>query len=110
MLKQIIFWLFYFILSKYGIGQNNKLTIQPPDLKDGIKTGALLKAGINADSLNELTGQIASGFYPNIHSLLIYKDGKLVYEKYFPGKDQEWGKDLGVIEHNINNLHDVRSI
>ena len=110
MLKKIIFCLFYLILFKYGIGQNSKLTIQPPDLNDGIKTATLLKTGMNADSLNQLTGQIVSGFYPNIHSLLIYKDGKLVYEKYFPGKDQEWGKDLGVIEHNINNLHDVRSI
>lgn len=110
MLKKIILWLFFLLLFTYGIGQNNRSTVKPAYLNDGIKTAVLSKAGLNTDSLNQLTTQIASGFYPNIHSLLIYKEDKLVYENYFFGNDQKWGENLGVIEHNINDLHDVRSI
>ena len=47
---------------------------------------------------------------PNIHSLLIEKDGHLIYEQYFKGKDELWGQNLGYINHSVNDLHDVRSI
>lgn len=58
---------------------------RPIDLHDGIKTASMVRVGINPDSINELTNKIYSGYYPNIHSLLIYKNGYLVYESYFTG-------------------------
>jgi CubicO group peptidase (beta-lactamase class C family) len=42
--------------------------------------------------------------------LLIYKDNKLVLEKYFKGKDEQWGDDLGVVQHSESSLHDMRSV
>lgn len=83
---------------------------QPQKLADGIATGSLSGAGLNTTVMNELTLRIDTGYYPNIHSLLVYKDGRLVYEQYFTGKDQLWGRDLGVRKHSVNELHDVRSI
>jgi len=53
---------------------------------------------------------IENGTYPNIHSVLISHHGKLVYEKYWPGKDERWGDSLGVIIHAKDSLHDIRSI
>ena len=60
--------------------------------------------------LDDLTKKIENQFYPNIHSLLISKDGYLIYEKYFNGFDQNFGKDIGNVSHTKNTLHDLRSI
>jgi len=112
MLKKIILWVLFCLLScHFGIGQTTTSSaVKPRDLKDGITTATLSEVGMDAAVVNELTSQIITGYYPNIHSLLIHKGNKLVYEKYFPGKDQIWGNDLGVIEHDLNDLHDIRSI
>lgn len=111
MFKKTIFSFVSLVLFQYGIGQiNSTLVLKPQTLDDGIKTASLSEVGMDPSVINQLSAQISSNYYPNIHSLLIYKDNKLVFEKYFPGKDQIWGDDLGVIEHHLNDLHDVRSI
>ena len=46
----------------------------------------------------------------NVHSVLIYKDGALFYEKYLCGKDERHGKNMGIRQHGISDLHDVRSV
>lgn len=73
-------------------------------------TGTLSSAGINEAKIATLLDSIERGFYPNRHSLLIYKDNKLVLEKYFKGKDERWGDNLGVVQHNATTLHDMRSV
>jgi len=103
---RIIYWVFGLLIFNNGIGQ----AIKPLNLNDGIKTATLSEVRMDTSVVNELTNQIIAGYYPNIHSLLIYKDNKLAYENYFKGKDQYRGKDLGVIEHSINDLHSMRSI
>ena len=60
--------------------------------------------------INKIAKGIKNDFYPNIHSLLIYKNDTLVFEDYYSGKDEVWGTDIGIIAHNENQLHDVRSI
>jgi CubicO group peptidase (beta-lactamase class C family) len=75
-----------------------------------IATAAPEDAGLQSKVLEELTDSIESGFYPNRHSLLIFKDDKLVLEEYFSGRDQNWGTDLGMVRHNDTVLHDMRSV
>jgi CubicO group peptidase (beta-lactamase class C family) len=60
--------------------------------------------------ITEMTKAISAQTYPNIHSVLIAKDDKLVFEKYFAGEDQIWGDPLGRVDHTAEDLHDVRSI
>jgi CubicO group peptidase (beta-lactamase class C family) len=105
-MKIVLPWLFGLLIFDHGVGQ----TIRPLNLNDGIEVATLSEVGMDSSIVNELTNQIIAGYYPNIHSLLIYKDNKLAYENYFKGKDQYLGKDLGVIEHSINDLHSMRSI
>jgi len=89
----------------------NRISERPDDLKDGIQTSTLTKEGMNAAVINDIIKAIDTGFYPNRHSLLIYKNGKLVLEKYFTGRDQKaWAGDIGIVEHNVNTLHDMRSV
>lgn len=77
---------------------------------DGIETSSLTNEGMDSALINKLDNEISQGIYPNIHSLLIARNNKLVFEKYWTGKDEEWGVPKGETEHNVNTLHDLRSI
>ncbi len=66
--------------------------------------------GLDASKLNEITARIRSNPNINIHSVLVVKDNKLVFEEYFSGKDQSWGEDLGVVNFDSDSLHDLRSV
>jgi CubicO group peptidase (beta-lactamase class C family) len=48
--------------------------------------------------------------YPNIHSILIAHNNKIIYEKYWSGKDRKESKDVGVIAHGIDSLHATQSM
>jgi CubicO group peptidase (beta-lactamase class C family) len=65
---------------------------------------------MDSGMINKMTNVIVTGEYPNIHSVLIAKNGKLVYEKYFPGKDEILGESIGVVNHHKDTLHDIRSV
>ena len=82
----------------------------PQQLNDGIAVGSLKGAGIDSAKIIKLTKLILADTFTNTHSLLILRNSKLVYENYFAGKDEIWGLKLGYAKHNINSLHDVRSI
>jgi CubicO group peptidase (beta-lactamase class C family) len=69
---------------------------QPKNDNDGLKTGNLDNTGLDKGLLSEMIQKIVDGTYPNVHSVLIIKDGKLVFEEYF-------------YEHNKNKLHELRS-
>ena len=56
---------------------------QPKDINDGLKTGSVENSGLDTALLAEMMHKIINGTYPNVHSVLILKDGKLVFEEYF---------------------------
>jgi CubicO group peptidase (beta-lactamase class C family) len=69
---------------------------QPKQDLDGIPTGNLDKTGLDKALLSEMMQKIVDGTLPNVHSVLIIKDGKLVFEEYF-------------YEYNKAKLHELRS-
>ena len=75
-----------------------------------ISISTLEDVGLDRQIITELVDSIKTGFYPNRHSLLIYKDDKLVLEDYFSGHDEIWGTDIGIVEYNDTLLHDMRSV
>jgi CubicO group peptidase (beta-lactamase class C family) len=77
---------------------------------DSLPTGSLNDAHIKASLIQSMDSNILNNNYPNIHSVLIWKNKKLVFEKYYSGKDQIWGDDIGTINFHKDSLHDVRSI
>lgn len=68
------------------------------------------ESGVDSIVINDFTTKIEKQEYPNIHSVLVAKNGSLIYEKYFSGNDQNYGKDIGTIHHKDTTLHDLRSI
>ncbi|HZY81578.1 MAG TPA: serine hydrolase [Cyclobacteriaceae bacterium] len=67
---------------------------------------------VDADTatLQKMTTAIRNNEYSNVHSVLIAREGKLVYEEYFKGKDENWGDPIGEVTFNSETLHDIRSI
>jgi CubicO group peptidase (beta-lactamase class C family) len=110
--KIVTLGIFSLLICSFSYGQTFNVAIKRPgSLNDGIQAATLAAVGMNPMVVNKIIQEIDSGFYPNRHSLLIYKDDKLVLEKYFAGKDQKaWAGDIGVIQHNVNTLHDLRSM
>ena len=85
-------------------------TTQNLTTKDNISISKLEDVGLDRQIITELLDSIKTGFYPNRHSLLIYKNDKLVLEEYFSGHDENWGTDIGIIQYNDSLLHDMRSV
>ena len=84
---------------------------KPDKLKDGIQTATLKEVGIDEKIIKMMEDSITAGNYPNIHSVLILRNNKLVYENYFPGKDEIRGTEfLDVVQHHRDTLHDIRSV
>jgi CubicO group peptidase (beta-lactamase class C family) len=89
---------------------NSKIVNKPMSIQDGISVSTLIDVGMQESVINDLIDSIKSGFYPNRHSLLIYKNDKLVSENYFTGQDYDWGRDIGIVKHSDTVLHDMRSV
>ena len=83
---------------------------KPLQFDNNLTTDNLHSVGMDTTKIIEITRLILADSFPNIHSLLITKDNRLVYEHYFSGKDQNWGRPLGYVNHDATTLHDSRSI
>lgn len=68
----------------------------PPAAEDGWAVGDAAAAGWNLDVLAAMERALADGLAPDTTSVLIARDGVLVYERYFGDSDRE-------------TLHDARS-
>jgi CubicO group peptidase (beta-lactamase class C family) len=77
-------------------GNFNYIYKQPKADKDGLLTGTIVNSGLDAALLSQMMTKIVDGTHPNVHSVLIIKDGKLVFEEYF-------------YEYNKEGLHELRS-
>jgi CubicO group peptidase (beta-lactamase class C family) len=73
-------------------------------------TGSPEEAGLDAALLCSLNELLDKSPEMNVHAVVVVRDGKLVYESYRAGVDENWGSKLGVTSHTPKMLHDVRSI
>ena len=70
-----------------------KYTI-PGNLHDGLTVGNINHTILDTALLREMMQKIIKGTYPNVHSILIIKDGKLVFEQYFYQYTQDSVQEL----------------
>ena len=85
---------------------------QPDRIDDGFEIGSLADANLDVTALGKAVENIGSGKYGEIHSLLIYRNGKLVFEEYFPGHDYLWDGPYfhgNVINWDIDRRHNIHS-
>lgn len=84
--------------------------IAPAALGDGWAVAEPAEAGLDAVAIADLVEKIDSGWIPNVHALLIEHRGRLVFERYWPGEDENWGQPLGRVDHGPTTQHDLRSV
>lgn len=95
------------IFAQSHLGQKTN----PLQLNDGISIGTLQETGFKEELIYAMTDSLQEGVYTNVHSVLILRNNKLVYECYFDGDDQTRG--VGPVKdrkHHQDSLHDVRSV
>jgi CubicO group peptidase (beta-lactamase class C family) len=59
----------------------------PPSVNDGWETATLSSVGMNGELISFLADNINHATYTEVHSVLIVKDNKLVFEEYWAGHD-----------------------
>ena len=83
----------------------------PEELGDGIPTGSLEAARLDQARIAAGLTEVTKGTYGNVHSVLIFRNGRLVSESYFPGQDENNHQGrMGLVQHSRETLHDVRSV
>jgi hypothetical protein len=66
-------------------------TYQPPEsIGDGLDVGTSDEVSIDLALIEKAVNDINRGKYNEVHSMLIFKDNKLVLEEYFPGHEYIW--------------------
>ena len=91
---------------------------KPVQLSDGIQTGTLETAELDDQFIQQLMNKMYCHSYPEIHSILIYKNNKLVLEEYFYGNNDtiQFENDIKVdkspknIQWSRNEKHYVASV
>ena len=83
------------ILSLFTIscklGSSGQYSYQPPEYTmDGLATGSLTDVEIKVAPIERAVNEIHRGRFKEVHSMLIYKDDKLVFEEYFQGHQYRW--------------------
>src|SRR5262245_44060153 len=81
----------------------------PVVLADGWWVGDQGMTIANPGRLCALTDELAKPDSHNVHSVLLVRDGKLLFEHYRKGEDEKWGTPLGEIQYGPDVRHDVRS-
>ena len=67
--------------------ENNNVYPIPEQINDGWETASLNSVGMNTIRMIDLVNRITNNTYTEVHSIVIVKNDKLVFEEYFPGHD-----------------------
>ena len=93
---------------KFSIGQTRSeceyMYEVPERLADGWETASLTEAGVNPEIISALMGKILNGNLPNIQSVLLIKNGKLLLEEYFNGYVRNSEHNLGSATKSITSI------
>ncbi len=67
-------------------------------------------AGFRPNVEERLDAAVQDGRLEGLHSVLVTRHGKLVFERYYEGEDQRWGYPLGKVTFDAGTKHDLRSV
>lgn len=68
-----------------GQGASSYAYKPPADMHDGIAVGDMARSSFGTETANAIVRSILDGTYKDVHSVLLYQDGKLLLEEYFYG-------------------------
>lgn len=76
----------------------------------GAATARAAEAARPPDYIAALERRIDSGEFANLHSVVVNRGGKTIFERYLEGTDDKRGQPLGTVKFGPDMLHDVRSV
>jgi len=89
-------------------------TYQPPEnINDGLDVGTLDEVSIDSELIEKAVNGINRGKYREVHSILIFKNNKLVLEEYFEGHKYQWDAPNHhgeLVTWNRSMLHHIHSV
>ena len=74
------------------------------------ETGTPEDAGFAPGFERRFDAGLEAGLLRDFHALAVSRNGKLVFERYFEGRDEAWGDDIGQVAFGPDTLHDLRSV
>ena len=77
---------------------------------DDWQTISIEEAGFSWDVGERLDSDFENGDLKNLHSVVVMRNHRLVFERYYSGYDQKYGRSLGNIEFTPDTRHDLQSI
>lgn len=97
-------------------GQNTSVDYQysaPKNMDDGFTVGSLTDVNIDPELIENGVKDILQEKYKEVHSLVIYKDGKLVLDEYFSGHRHVWEDENHhgeLVDWDQTMVHHVMSV
>jgi CubicO group peptidase (beta-lactamase class C family) len=76
----------------------------PEQLNDGWKVSTLEAESIDTETIELLTSRIQNNKYKHIYSMAIVKNGSLVHEAYFNGRDRETRIKMHSITKSVTSM------
>ena len=66
--------------------------------------------GFAADLPSRFAAVQDSGRLLNVHAVVAFRRGRMMFERYMAGTDEMWGRPLGTVDFRADTLHDMRSV
>jgi CubicO group peptidase (beta-lactamase class C family) len=76
----------------------------PAAINDGWDVSSLSREGVDPDRITGMMNEILADDLPNIHSVLLIKNGKLVLEEYFNGYSREIKPIIASVTKSITSI------
>lgn len=100
-----VFTLFLFILNSFGLVTcHTQFNNNQSELSNSWQSATLSEVGIDTTLISQMQIEIASGTYPNNDAIVIIKNEKLVFEKYYNNYDKAKPHDLASVTKSILSL------
>lgn len=77
---------------------------------DDWQTISIEEAGFSWDVGERLDSAFENGDLKNLHSVVVVRNHRLMFERYYGGYDRNYGNPIGYVEFTPDTLHDLQSI
>jgi CubicO group peptidase (beta-lactamase class C family) len=82
----------------------------PTDLHDGWTVATPANEGLDPALICDIGPRLEALKEANAHGVVIIRHGRLIYERYFAGRDWRLATPLGDVSFEAGTKHDIRSI
>ncbi len=100
-----------FILSSaVALAESGPGCAAPAKLDDGWAVSGPAEQGLDPSPICSIGPHFDAWKEANVHAVVVIRHGALVYEAYFTGEDENWGRKLGRVTYKADMVHDLRSV